>query len=335
VADAEAVHNVLTKQAGFRADRVILMTDKAAEVVNRPLLTNLRDRVRQVTRFPQAGDTLFLYYSGHGDRVQDDKGNKTGYLIPMDGNTQLNAKGEMENAISFSWLRERVEECKATTKVVVLDTCQAGSATKGVGGITASLTSAVLLLSCKEGQVSYTDDAVGRSVFSQFLTAGLAGAADANKDSQVAVSELIAYVRGQMQAWVLKTSKDQDPVIECPEAVGRLVLANVVPGARPEQHVDDPEANKRIWEILHKKKVTLDFVETPIGDVLEFFRQLVGANIILDPRIDKATPVTLRMSETQCDLVLQRVARLAKARLSVRNGAAIVEPADDEQQKIK
>jgi len=52
-----------------------------------------------------------------------------GYLIPAVGSATPNEEGELENAISFAWLRRRLSPSQATHKVLILDTCHAGSTT--------------------------------------------------------------------------------------------------------------------------------------------------------------------------------------------------------------
>jgi uncharacterized caspase-like protein len=239
VADAEGLRQVLVERAGFSEKRVALLTDKQAEQQNRPTLAMLRERIRQVCSFAEQGDTVLIFFSGHGDMADAKSGEKKGYLIPLDGGTTLDEQGEMENAIPLSWLKQRLEECKATHKVLILDTCHAGSATLGVGGVAGSLTSAVLLLSCGEKQVSHTDKDRGHSVFSQFLIEGLAGAADADKNKEITVAELFGFVKDRMKDWGMATGKTQTPLLSGEKAEAFAVAR--VPSDRPsEPRVEQP-----------------------------------------------------------------------------------------------
>ena len=120
--DARSLANVLVSRAGFPKDFVILLTDDAPQVQNRPTYATMRRRIRQVTELARKGDTLLIFFSGHG--LQKDG---QGYLAPMDG--------DMEIAIPLRWVRQRLEESAASSKTLILDACHAGAATKGVGGV--------------------------------------------------------------------------------------------------------------------------------------------------------------------------------------------------------
>ncbi len=74
------------------------------------------------------------------------------------------------------------------------------------------------------------------------------------------------------------------------------------------------------------KKVTFDFAETPLRDVLTFLSQLLGINIVLDPAVDGDKPVTLRVNEMASAQALSWVARLAGAQMRVENGAVFIAP---------
>lgn len=59
-----------------------------------------------------------------------------------------------------------------------------------------------ILVSNRPLEVSHMIESEGRSVFSHFITRGLAGAADRNGDGVVDLAELVSFVRGGVSAWV-------------------------------------------------------------------------------------------------------------------------------------
>ena len=221
--DAKALAQTLIENGGYAENRVILLTDDAAESQNRPTMATLRKRIENTAAMTEAADTLFVFFSGHGI-VSDGKG----YLVPMDG--------DPKNAVSLDWVKDTLAKAKASSKVLILDACHAGSAAKGVGGIAPSLlagtTNLVMLLSSAADQVSYPDEESGQSVFTRHLVAGLAGAADADGDKAVTVAELHAFVKRSMKDWCVASKKTQTPVV-LPEAPPALVLTHCRPGARP------------------------------------------------------------------------------------------------------
>ncbi|HPD14966.1 MAG TPA: hypothetical protein PLE19_08450 [Planctomycetota bacterium] len=103
---------------------------------------------------------------------------------------------------------------------------------------------------------------------------------------------------------------------------------------KPAAGAEEPEADKKIKELLKTKKVTFDFVETPIVDVMNFMQQLIGVNLIVDPGLDKQMPLTLRVNEMPVGQALQWIARLAGGKMDVRDGAVVVEVAKEGEREF-
>ena len=222
VADAEALAKVLVERAGFDRERVILLTEKAQAGGEQPTIGNIRHRIRQLAAFAEKGDTILVFFSGHGTRRAGE-----GYLIPIDGS--------LEEAVPLSWLNTQLGNSPAATKLLILDCCHAGSGMKGVGGIGPSLArSIIMLFSCQPEQVSFPDPTTGRSVFSLHLIDGLRGEADKDHDGAITVGEAYDYVKGRLKEWSLRTGKGQTPVFHG-EDRRQLELARLAPGAVPPQ----------------------------------------------------------------------------------------------------
>ncbi len=103
---------------------------------------------------------------------------------------------------------------------------------------------------------------------------------------------------------------------------------------KPGAAAEEPEADRRIREILKTKKVTFDFVETPVVDAMNFMQQLIGVNLIVDPNLDKQMPLTLRVNEMPVGQALQWIARLAGGKTDVRDGAVVVEVAKEGEREF-
>jgi len=207
--DAKTLAQVLIESGGYAEGRVVLMTDDAAEPQNRPTLATMKRRIEQVASLAGKDETVLVYFSGHGI-TKDGQG----YLVPMDG--------DADSAVPLASVKDTLVKSKAASKVLILDACHAGSAAKGVGGIAPSLVSKakdiVMFLSSAADQVSYPDEVGTRSVFSKYVTEGLSGAADTNRDGQVTSGELFDYVRRCMTDWSVKTGKSQTVILAPPEA---------------------------------------------------------------------------------------------------------------------
>ncbi|MFC1805563.1 hypothetical protein ACFL09_01105 [Planctomycetota bacterium] len=85
----------------------------------------------------------------------------------------------------------------------------------------------------------------------------------------------------------------------------------------------DPEAAK-LKRALGEKKVSFDFVETPLRDTVAFLRQLLDVNVILDPAVDGAKPVTMRVNDMSAGKALQWLAKVSGAEMKIENGAVYI-----------
>lgn len=227
--DAKALRQVLVESGGFAENRVILLTDDAADPQNRPTLATMRKRIENTAAMTEPADTLLIFFSGHGvTRKDETSGLERGYLVPMDG--------DVKNAVSLDWVKDVLSKARAKSKVLILDACHAGSAAKGVGGIAPSLLKEagglVMLLSSAADQVSYPDEESGQSVFTEFLVEGLGGAADVDGDKTISVQEISAYVTRRMKDWYVQSGRIQTPVA-LPEKLPEMVLSQVQPGTQP------------------------------------------------------------------------------------------------------
>jgi len=104
------------------------------------------------------------------------------------------------------------------------------------------------------------------------------------------------------------------------------------PPAAAEAKDDDAEA--KIKDILKNKRVTFDFVETPIVDAMNFVQALIGANLVIDPGMDQQAPLTLRVNEMPVGQALQWMAKMVGAKMDVRDGAIVIQAAKDDEREF-
>ena len=230
--DAEALGKVLVERGGFSPERVVVLADGGTKPQDWPTGGNIRRRIDQFATLAGPEDTVFVFFSGHGMMLDGQ-----GYLMAVDSDR------DPANNIALSWVKERLEGCKAKQKLLVLDVCHAGSA-KDVGGLAPSLAAGAkalaVLASCAANQISYVEEERSRGVFGGRLVEGLGGEADADGDKEITLAELYGFVRQSMTDWCLATGKTQSPALY-PEPPPSLVLARVQAGAkRPVQPVRVP-----------------------------------------------------------------------------------------------
>ncbi|MGD0091102.1 MAG: STN domain-containing protein [Planctomycetota bacterium] len=99
-------------------------------------------------------------------------------------------------------------------------------------------------------------------------------------------------------------------------------------------------AEEDAWKQEIKKKlvrkVSFEFVDTPLGEAIQFLNSLTKANIIIDPKVaDKSskTPITLRVQDMEMELALKWILRLAELKYELRNQAVFITAENKEDQK--
>jgi hypothetical protein len=90
------------------------------------------------------------------------------------------------------------------------------------------------------------------------------------------------------------------------------------------------------------KKISLEFVDTPLEDAMAFMSQLTGLNIILNPKVRDAKPmVTLRVNDMEAATVIRWLTRLSDTHAEVKDEALYItdKPSrqidDEERQAIQ
>jgi hypothetical protein len=188
--DARRLAEVLRRHGGFRAEDVVVLLEGTAEEARTALIA-LNDRVRQAVqgRGQAAGDDVLLvvYYSGHADQDALHLG---------------------ESRLSVRELRMLVSGSAARFRILILDACRSGGATRGKGGRPAPAFAlelddrleaegmAVIAATAADEDAQESDRLRG-SIFSHHLISGLLGAADASGDGRVSLGEAYSYAYDQ------------------------------------------------------------------------------------------------------------------------------------------
>ncbi len=99
------------------------------------------------------------------------------------------------------------------------------------------------------------------------------------------------------------------------------------------QEVQEQDWERRIKESLNKK-VTFDFVETPLQDVVNFLSSLVDVTIVLDTAAVKDAPnVTLRVNEMRLQSALNWILKLVALKYTLKDEAVFISKAEAIQEK--
>jgi hypothetical protein len=183
--DARRVAAVLTRFGRVDRRDLVLLTAPDAEAV-RQALTRLNRRIENER---SAGDetVLLMYYSGHAD----------GAGLHL-GGTRLR----------FRNIYSLLDASPADIRVLLLDACQSGQATR-VKGARPDLAFAIepetgiqgeglaVITSSAVGEDAQESDELQGSFFTTYLLTGLMGAADISRDGLVTLNEAYRYARAE------------------------------------------------------------------------------------------------------------------------------------------
>jgi hypothetical protein len=122
--DVAAMKQILLTRWGFSEQNIRTLIDEQA--TRAAILAAMRDIVRD----SGPNDTVLIHYSGHGSQVQDLNGDEDDgldeTLVPWDGRT----KGVPD--IVDDELDRIFARIRATSVLIILDSCHSGTATRGV-----------------------------------------------------------------------------------------------------------------------------------------------------------------------------------------------------------
>ncbi len=256
--DARKFKATLTEIVGVPDANIELLVSDGD---TKPTRFNIVEALDKLQSNAKAGDTVFVYFSGHGTQL-DGKD----YLLPFDFNGRSAFTGK-ETGLAEERFYEQLSKVQARAIVLIWDKCRNDPFTNsrdatGPKRNTMKLSQAekswsvvrdtrvdampilVKLFACAPGQCSYEWTDKGQGYFTYYLEQGLRGAA-ADGKGKITVKSLKDYVRQQVTAQVKRNENaDQNPHVALegtdPEDFviaqgkpGKAVAAEKKPSPRP------------------------------------------------------------------------------------------------------
>ena len=225
----------LTKFIGVPEENTIILTNDGATKAEIDVL--IKDRLKGLLK---EGDTLYIYYSGHGIPADE-----TPYLLPYDGDPESPAI----TAYPVEMLYKDLDRLPAKEIYVFMDSCFSGKSGRVekeellVAGVRPGVLKVkdplllskklVVLAAAKSNQLSNYYKQEGQGLFTYYLLKGMTGEADSNKDKKITLSELSKYVEEEVSSAsrrLFGISRQQNPVV-MPEQLGdrlNLTISNVL-----------------------------------------------------------------------------------------------------------
>ena len=177
--DANTMAAVLGELGGVKkSDRVVL-----EDPTHEALLWEIGGIAERVRKAKGSGDSVqfIFYYSGHSD--------EQGILLGG-------------NRMEYRDLRKLIDKVPADVRVAILDSCASGAFTRLKGGTKrapflvgsgSDVKGHAYLTSSSADEAAQESDRVGGSFFTHYLATGLRGAADADRDRMITLTEAYQF----------------------------------------------------------------------------------------------------------------------------------------------
>lgn len=298
--DARELKKTLKSQLGFPEANITLLVSDGDK---KPTRANILEALGELGENARPGDTVFVFYSGHGIEV----GGKS-CLLPYDFRGKSKFAG-VETALEVSKFKSLLSEVKSKALIMVWDMCRNDPFANAKGGdskrnilsdtkgwqltaLTPRGTEAPVIanfFACSSGETSFEWTDKNRGYFTYFLEQGMRGEA-ADASGNITLDGLAKYV----QTRVAKITKNNESQAQNPMAEfgsgGQFVLAT----GKANPNVEIPVAVKPISGGGVKTLST--------RTTLTFSGQPTGATILVDKVAVKGGSWTTNLVEPTKDV---------------------------------
>jgi len=222
VNDAKLLQETLmSEQCGFARANVLLLTDDQGKD-RLPTFGNIHSWLGTWLQRPKADDLVLVYFAGHGREH-----NGSAFLAPADATLEsLGVTG-----IPIQYVREMLERCSASQKVLILDACHSGAG-RDVATMSNTFKNELdcgkglyTIASCDSDQISYEMPDERHGVFTWYLTEAIREAAPAEPDGSVTLDSVYDATRGSVLDWTQHRRIRQEPVRIC-RVSGQIPIAS-------------------------------------------------------------------------------------------------------------
>jgi hypothetical protein len=234
----------------------------------------------------KSDDTVLFYFSGHGIPGAED------FFL---SSSNIDQRSPKKRGFSFEDLNLEIRHCRSKKKVIILDSCYAGSARvdgKGGNESTIALTAkntqdqifegegTCLLSSCMGFQESFGTSDGNNSFFTSFLIKGLKGAngKSVNSDGAVTPNSLMDFIDRELDYLPTEKKPMQTPLRKIMTAGNPIILAQYPEFSKPKR------AKMEILDIIkqkpsEKRSLAVGLIKTKSGKTANGF--LIGPNIVM------------------------------------------------------
>jgi hypothetical protein len=213
--DASVFYDYARRALGVKQENIKLLLDDKADAAE--ILVAFKNWLP--TRVSKGRTDVYVFYSGHGLPSED--GNSL-YFLPHEANRDLLDR----TAIAQKELVDAIQRSSPKTVTMFIDSCYSGQSRTGETllasarpiAVTAKQTSSfpanfTVISASAPDQISSSSPELKHGIFSYYLMRGMEGEADTNKDRQITVAEMQAYLTENVSRRAMGMNRTQQPQV--------------------------------------------------------------------------------------------------------------------------
>jgi len=213
--DASIFVDYAIRGLGVKQENIRLLLDDKADAAE--ILVAFRNWLP--TRVNKGKTDVYVFYSGHGLPSED--GNSL-FFLPHEANRELLER----TAISQREIVQAIQRTNPRAVTLFIDSCYSGQSRTGetllasarpisiVARETSSFPANFTVISASApDQISSSSPDLKHGIFSYYLMRGMEGDADGNKDGQITVAEMQAYLSDRVPRRAMGMNRAQQPQV--------------------------------------------------------------------------------------------------------------------------
>jgi hypothetical protein len=213
--DASIFVDYATRALGIPRENIRLLLDEKAGAAE--ILLTFKNWLP--TRIKRGSTDVYVFYSGHGLPSED---GRSLFFLPHEANRDLLER----TAISQNELVAAIQKSSPKSVTMFIDSCYSGQSRTGETllasarpiSIVAKETSTfppnfTVISASAPDQISSSSPELKHGIFSYYLMRGMEGEADGNKDGQITVAEMQAYLSEQVPRQAMSMNRTQQPQV--------------------------------------------------------------------------------------------------------------------------
>ncbi len=280
--DAKDIYSILSSpsQCGYQDVNIRLLLDEQATA------QNIRDGLLWLSQAAHSEDTCFIYFSGHGGRMNVNDNIVRNYLIPFDCEpSRLDT-----TAIADNELTDLLNKIAVKKIIVIFDSCYSGGtgnikSTQSIIGLKSGFSDSyyeklasgrgrIIMASSRSDEVSLVLPGMENSLFTAFFLEALQGKARTRGDGLIRVFDIFDYVSEEVPA-----HGSQHPIFKANNLEDNFVISLYLGGLK---QISGASTNQRLSTLVDKRLLREELVRAFSTEELEMLCADIQQDLISD-----------------------------------------------------